>query len=85
MIFSLIVLFNVALELKAVFEKLQQAEQSGLSQEAIRKLEEQAAEQVSTSDYCIRNLTERSASVTGYANDLERCQTGGRVGHSRDL
>jgi hypothetical protein len=36
----------LALELKAVFEKLQQAEQSGLSQEAIRKLEEQAAEQV---------------------------------------
>jgi hypothetical protein len=36
----------LALELKAVFEKLQQAEQSGLSQEAIKKLEEQAAEQV---------------------------------------
>jgi hypothetical protein len=35
------------LELKAVFEKLQQAEKSGLSPEAIRKLEEQAAEQVS--------------------------------------
>jgi hypothetical protein len=43
---SLTYLVIVALELKAVFEKLQQAEQSGLSQEAIRKLEEQAAEQV---------------------------------------
>lgn len=36
---------RAALELKAVFEKLQQAEQSGLSAEAIKKLEEQAAEQ----------------------------------------
>lgn len=36
-----------ALELKAVFDKLQAAEQSGLSPENIRKLEEQAAEQVS--------------------------------------
>ena len=34
-----------ALELKAVFDKLQQAEHSGLSPEALRKLEEQAAEQ----------------------------------------
>ncbi|KAK1923260.1 chaperone regulator [Papiliotrema laurentii] len=34
-----------ALELKAVFEKLQAAEHSGLSPEQLRKLEEQAAEQ----------------------------------------
>jgi hypothetical protein len=34
-----------ALELKAVFEKLQAAEQSGVSPEELRKLEEQAAEQ----------------------------------------
>lgn len=36
---------RAALELKAVFERLQQAESSGLSSEAIKKLEEQAAEQ----------------------------------------
>jgi hypothetical protein len=35
----------LALELKAVFERLQQAERSGLPPDAIRKLEEQAAEQ----------------------------------------
>ncbi len=34
-----------ALELKAVFDRLQLAEQSGLAPDAIRKLEEQAAEQ----------------------------------------
>ncbi len=34
-----------ALELKAVFEKLQAAEGAGLAPEAMRKLEEQAAEQ----------------------------------------
>ncbi|WWD07270.1 hypothetical protein V865_005367 [Kwoniella europaea PYCC6329] len=34
-----------ALELKAVFDKLQQAEQSGMAPEELRKLEEQAAEQ----------------------------------------
>ncbi|WWC92369.1 uncharacterized protein L201_007326 [Kwoniella dendrophila CBS 6074] len=34
-----------ALELKAVFDKLQQAEHSGMSPEELRKLEEQAAEQ----------------------------------------
>ena len=34
-----------AIELKAVFDRLQQAEQSGLPPEALRKLEEQAAEQ----------------------------------------
>ncbi|BEJ15054.1 hypothetical protein CspHIS471_0408210 [Cutaneotrichosporon sp. HIS471] len=34
-----------ALELKSVFEKLQAAEQSGVSPEELRKLEEQAAEQ----------------------------------------
>ncbi|WWC72635.1 uncharacterized protein I206_106599 [Kwoniella pini CBS 10737] len=34
-----------ALELKAVFDKLQQAEQSGMSPADLRKLEEQAAEQ----------------------------------------
>ena len=33
-----------ALELKAVFDKLQQAEHAGLAPEALRKLEEQAAE-----------------------------------------
>lgn len=36
---------RAALELKAVFDKLQQAESSGLSAEAVKKLEEQAAEQ----------------------------------------
>ena len=36
---------RAAVELKGVFDKLQQAEQSGLSPEAIKKLEEQAAEQ----------------------------------------
>lgn len=34
-----------ALELKAVFDRLQAAEGAGLSPEAMRKLEEQAAEQ----------------------------------------
>lgn len=34
-----------AIELKQVFDRLQQAEQSGMSPEAMRKLEEQAAEQ----------------------------------------
>lgn len=34
-----------ALELKSVFERLQAAEQSGMSPEDLRKLEEQAAEQ----------------------------------------
>ncbi|WVW80778.1 hypothetical protein I302_102764 [Kwoniella bestiolae CBS 10118] len=34
-----------ALELKAVFDRLQQAEQSGMAPEELRKLEEQAAEQ----------------------------------------
>lgn len=36
---------RAALELKSVFEKLQAAEQSGVSPEELRKLEEQAAEQ----------------------------------------
>lgn len=34
-----------AIELKSVFQKLQDAEQSGLSAEHVKKLEEQAAEQ----------------------------------------
>lgn len=34
-----------AIELKTVFQKLQEAEQSGLSAEHVRKLEEQASEQ----------------------------------------
>lgn len=40
-------LLNVraAIELKGVFQKLQEAEQSGLSEEHVRKLEEQASEQ----------------------------------------
>ncbi|KAJ9092942.1 hypothetical protein QFC19_008540 [Naganishia cerealis] len=36
---------RAAIELKTVFQKLQEAEQSGLSAEHVRKLEEQAAEQ----------------------------------------
>lgn len=34
-----------AIELKQVFERLQQAEQSGMASADLRKLEEQAAEQ----------------------------------------
>ncbi|KAI5449020.1 DnaJ-like protein, variant 2 [Naganishia albida] len=36
---------RAAIELKGVFQKLQEAEQSGLSEEHVRKLEEQASEQ----------------------------------------
>jgi hypothetical protein len=36
---------RAAIELKGVFQKLQEAEQSGLSAEHVRKLEEQASEQ----------------------------------------
>lgn len=51
---------RAALELKAVFERLQAAEQSGMSPEALKKLEEQAAEQGMRTMWKVRGQTVRN-------------------------
>jgi hypothetical protein len=69
-----------AIELKQVFDRLQVAEQSGISPAEMRKLEEQAAEQGLRTMWKVRHTDSpsfRPQSVYSFSG----CQVGGRIGH----